>query len=119
MNQFCRSIGISMPEIAMEVEVVPLRRALAIHSPLLTVFQRSVIHSALHSKDLRALPLQWPQNNHPIGLIRVDTGSPGEPFTVFASAVRAVFGAAGLRPIMGDTAIAREAGFRHSRTLPS
>ena len=97
MHQLCQSIGIPTPEIAIEVDAVPLRRALAIHSGLTTVFQRSVIHAALQAKDLRALPLKWPQNSNPIGLTRLDTGRPGEPAAVFAREVRAVFGTAGLR----------------------
>ena len=97
MNEFCRALGIRMPEIAIEGDVVPARRALVIHSQLLSLFQRSVVLSELRSRDLYALPLEWPQDNHPIGLIRLNAGPPDEAITCFAREVRHVFGAAGLR----------------------
>ncbi len=78
------------------MDVVPARRAVIIASDTLSIFQRSVVHTELRTKELHALPLRWP--GEPLnGVIRLDTGPAGEPFTVFAQEVRSIFGAAGLR----------------------
>ncbi|WP_213957975.1 MULTISPECIES: LysR family transcriptional regulator [unclassified Variovorax] len=88
LQDFLRLRDLAVPHVVLETESVPLRRQMVLESDLLSVFYRAQVQTWLKSKELRALPLEWPRKRR-VGTLR-PSASPTRVHDVFVEELHIV-----------------------------
>lgn len=95
LAELCRNVGLPMPNIALEIDMVPARRSAVQHSGLLSIFQRAQVTLPVVASDIRPLAFEWPHTLRAIGTIR-SSASPANAHDAFVASFEAALLADGL-----------------------
>lgn len=97
VEAFFRSQGMEPPQVDIEFEDVPARRAMVLQSDFLSVFQRNHVMREIDTGRIFPLPIPWGQDDRPIGIIRLAGIALSPAATDFIASVRTVFAKSGAR----------------------
>jgi DNA-binding transcriptional LysR family regulator len=71
VRQLFESEGLTLPEVALEVDSIPLRRSVVIHSDCISAFQSYHVHHEVQAGRIAQLKYEWPQDQRPMGAVRI------------------------------------------------
>jgi DNA-binding transcriptional LysR family regulator len=94
---FFRAQGLEAPHVDIEFEDVPARRSMVLQSDFLSVFQRQHVLQQLREHRIFPLPIEWRQDERPIGIIRMSAVSLSPAAVEFVDVVREAFAESGVR----------------------
>jgi DNA-binding transcriptional LysR family regulator len=97
MEAFFHAQGLVPPTIDIEFEEIPARRSLVLQSNFLSVFQHQHVLKELRDRRIFALPLEFRQDERPIGVIRRAALSLSPAAVEFVNCVRSAFARSGVR----------------------
>ena len=105
VDAFFRAHGMDPPEVHIEFEEIPARRSMVLQSDFVSVFQRQHVLTEIQDGRIYPLPIEWRQDDRPIGVIRLSRSALSPAAEDYVDAVRNAFEKSGVRGDGGTEAL--------------